>query len=185
MKLIIGLGNIGHEYENTRHNTGSVLVRTFMGKKNLVFDQSEKLFDYKMAEFDGIKVTFAALKTYMNLSGGPLKQLVDKFHVDLGDLLLCVDDINLPLGKMRIRARGSAGGHNGLESVILALGSNNFARLRLGIGRGENESSVSDHVLSKFTVKEEEIIAEMIEKGCECMETWIKEGINKAMQSCN
>ena len=145
MKLVIGLGNPGKEYSRTRHNIGFYFLDKFSEKKNIKFKKEKK---YYLAKYKSIYLLKPL--TYMNLSGTALISFRNKYKFD--DLLVIVDDVNLPFGTVRIRENGGDGGHNGLKSISEAFGSNNYKRIRIGIDRGDRD--LIDHVLSKFTREE-------------------------------
>lgn len=134
--LVVGLGNIGEEYHQTRHNIGFMAVDQFANKHNLNF-KNEKKFDCLIASStqNGYKLHIIKPTTYMNLSGGAVKKVMNYYDIPLENILIIVDDLNLELGKIRIREKGSSGGHNGLNSINSTLGNSNYKRLRIGIGK--------------------------------------------------
>lgn len=148
-KLIVGLGNIGKEYELTNHNMGFMTLDEVSSEYNLNF--KKKMCDSLVCETNikGNKVVFAKPTTYMNLSGIAVKSLVKKFNIDLKDVLIISDDIDLELSKCRLRVKGGAGGHNGLKSIIKELGSEDFARLKVGIGAPPEHMDLADYVLGR------------------------------------
>ena len=148
-KLIVGLGNIGKEYELTNHNMGFMTLDKLSDEFNLNF--KKKMCDSLVCEANikGNKVVFAKPTTYMNLSGIAVKSLVKKFNIDIKDLLIISDDIDLDLSKCRLRVKGGAGGHNGLKSIIKELGTEDFARLKVGIGAPPEYMDLADWVLGK------------------------------------
>lgn len=170
MKIIVGLGNPGKEYEKTRHNVGFMVLEEL--RKRLDFDEfkedGKKQAEISSGEFNGEKVILARPLTFMNKSGEAVQKLVSFYKIDLADLLLIYDDIDLPLGTIRVREKGSAGTHNGMKSVISVLGSQDFPRFRIGIeNRGElaaKEQDTTSFVLGKFSWKEKEIIKKSINK---------------------
>jgi PTH1 family peptidyl-tRNA hydrolase len=196
MKLIVGLGNPGEEYTRTRHNIGRRLIESIAAKEGQSF-ANKKMFKAFVAElpWDCEPVRIAYLTSYMNLSGGPLKALAEYCKVtSLKDVLVVVDDIALPFGRMRLRADGSTGGHNGLASIEGALASRDYARLRIGIGLKDEENPrqsagpgkpLHDYVLSAFTREEEERIPELLERGMEACRQWAVEPFEKAMHWVN
>lgn len=162
MKLIVGLGNIGSEYNNTRHNIGFMCIDAFASKYNGIFKEN-KAFKGSIAEIriGNEKVLLLKPRTYMNLSGDSLI-LVSKFYkIDIDDIIVINDDLDLPVGKIRFRAKGSAGGHNGLKSIINQLGTDEFKRIKVGIDRSKT-ISVVDYVLGKFSKEDLELIENTI-----------------------
>lgn len=185
MKLIVGLGNPGKEYEGTRHNIGfSVLELLSRGykarfkKERGVFSQAARI------KIEDIDVALAMPMTYMNLSGIALKALCRKYRAGLSDLLVICDDIDLELGRLRIRTGGSSGGHRGLASIIEALASSEFARLKIGIGRSCGIDA-ADYVLGKFTNREKPLLAKMLNQAVDCCRVWATEGTEKSMNIYN
>ena len=153
MKLIVGLGNIGKEYKNTRHNMGFMLVDRYLEYKNIT-DKFKEKFNamYVETTINNEKVIFIKPTTYMNNSGIAVRAFVDFYKLNSEDILVISDDLDLDLGKFRLRRNGSSGGHNGLKSIISHLGTDNFKRLRIGISNDKDD--VINYVLSKFSKKE-------------------------------
>ena len=153
MKLIVGLGNVGKEYENTRHNMGFMLVDRYLEYKNIT-DKFKEKFNamYVETTINNEKVIFIKPTTYMNNSGIAVRAFVDFYKLKSGDILVISDDLDLDLGKFRLRRNGSSGGHNGLKSIISHLGTDGFKRLRIGISNDKDD--VINYVLSKFSKKE-------------------------------
>ena len=153
MKLVVGLGNKGREYENTRHNMGFMLVDRYLQYKNIT-DKFKEKFNaiYIETTINNEKVIFIKPMTYMNNSGIAVRAFVDFYKLSSEDVLVISDDLDLDLGKFRLRRNGSSGGHNGLKSIISHLGTDNFKRLRIGISNDEDD--VINYVLSKFSKKE-------------------------------
>ena len=153
MKLIVGLGNKGREYENTRHNMGFMLVDRYLQYKNIT-DKFKEKFNamYIETTINNEKVIFIKPMTYMNNSGIAVRSFVDFYKLNNEDILVISDDLDLDLGKFRLRRNGSSGGHNGLKSIISHLGTDNFKRLRIGISNDKDD--VINYVLSKFSKKE-------------------------------
>ena len=153
MKLVVGLGNKGREYENTRHNMGFMLVDRYLQYKNIT-DKFKEKFNaiYIETTINNEKVIFIKPMTYMNNSGIAVRAFVDFYKLNSEDILVISDDLDLDLGKFRLRRNGSSGGHNGLKSIISQLGTDNFKRLRIGISNDEDD--VINYVLSKFSKKE-------------------------------
>ena len=153
MKLVVGLGNKGREYENTRHNMGFMLVDRYLQYKNIT-DKFKEKFNaiYIETTINNEKVIFIKPMTYMNNSGIAVRAFVDFYKLNSEDILVISDDLDLDLGKFRLRRNGSSGGHNGLKSIISHLGTNDFKRLRIGISNDKDD--VINYVLSKFSKKE-------------------------------
>ena len=193
MKLIVGLGNPGRGYAHNRHNVGFICLNHFAKTQGIRFDKKQGQARIGIGEVAGSKVVVARPQTYMNLSGQSVSRLVRKFNINLDNLLVIHDDLDLPLGKIRIRQGGGSGGHKGVDSIITWLGSQDFLRLRVGIGRpaitpGSTESSEADiiaYVLSDFTPGEEQIIAGVIPTVSEAILCLLTEGLITAMNKYN
>jgi PTH1 family peptidyl-tRNA hydrolase len=182
LKLIVGLGNPGSKYRGTRHNVGFDVLDEVARRANLTFETAPA--EALMARWRDRDTLLAKPITFMNDSGQAIGELLRYFKVDVGDLLVIVDEAQLPLGKLRARARGSAGGHNGLKSVIVQLGDG-FARLRLGVGRGDQRRDLADHVLSRFDGDEREEVDRMIVRAADAADTFITSGIAAVMNQYN
>ena len=193
MKLIVGLGNPGRGHAHNRHNVGFVCLNHFARMQGIRFDKKQSKARIGLGEAAGSKVVVAKPQTYMNRSGQSVRLLVDKFNVTPDNLLVIHDDLDLPLGKIRIRQGGSAGGHKGVGSIITELGSQNFTRIRVGIGRpitieGVAEISEADiiaYVLSDFTSDEKQAIAQVIPTVSEAILCLLTEGLTAAMNRYN
>lgn len=172
-RLIVGLGNPGKKYALTRHNLGFMIVQAFAKQKGWEF-KKKFLLQGEVASGveDDKKVTLFLPTTYMNLSGRAVRRAKDFSKFALVDLLVVVDDVALPFGKMRFRPAGSAGGHNGLKSIEQELGSQEYARLRVGIGTPQNEP-LESYVLSSFTQDEQRQLPQLVDKGVEALTLWI------------
>jgi PTH1 family peptidyl-tRNA hydrolase len=186
VKLIVGLGNPGAKYAGTRHNVGFAAVDEAARRASVVFETApaDALMARVRTPGSGGDVLLVKPLTFMNESGQAIGELLRYFKVDVADLLVVVDEVQLPLGKLRARARGSAGGHNGLKSVIQHVGDE-FARLRLGVGRGDSRRDLADHVLAKFDKDEAEDAARMIERATDASEVFIASGIAAVMNQFN
>jgi len=189
MKAIFGLGNPGPKYAGTRHNVGFAVLDEMARRASVGFEQAPA--DALMARVrhgagEGRleDVLLAKPLTFMNASGQAIGELLRYFKIDVADLLVVVDEVQLPLGKVRARARGSAGGHNGLKSVVQHVGDE-FARLRLGVGRGDARRDLADHVLAKFEKDEAEDVARMIERATDASEVFVTAGIAAVMNQFN
>lgn len=187
MKLIVGLGNPGREYRNTRHNVGFMVADEIATRHQLTFAMaSSQVPDAFVAKkFGTPPVMVAKPLTFMNNSGDVVAALARYYDVAVNDLLVVVDEVALPFGRLRARARGSAGGHNGLKSVIARLGTTDFPRLRLGVGRGDARRDLADHVLSKFEADEQSALGEFIARAADAAEMFAAEGIGKVMNVYN
>jgi PTH1 family peptidyl-tRNA hydrolase len=190
LKVILGLGNPGREYAATRHNVGWWLIDHLADVWH--FDGWKKARDSHVATatVDGIKVRLVKPQTYMNLSGQALRNYVRRPSWNPAkDLLVVVDEVQLPVGRLRIRARGSAGGHNGLKSVEQALGSQEYARLRIGVGPSEERKGIykdlADFVLSPFARDERDDVLSLLPSLTATVETWLRDGAEKAMNLHN
>lgn len=186
MKVITGLGNPGERYRFTRHNVGFRVVDLLADRWGLTGEgrvrEGAGLLEVHRPQPIGKVLLVKPLK-YMNRSGGPLRAALRQTDVAVAtDLLVIADDIDLPLGKLRLRRSGSAGGHNGLRDIIAAFGTDEFSRLRVGIGRA---GETTDHVLSTFTPGERELATEMVAVAADAAETWLREGIEPAMNAFN
>tara|TARA_B100000214_G_scaffold319670_1_gene254516 strand:+ start:43 stop:651 length:609 start_codon:yes stop_codon:yes gene_type:complete len=175
-KLLVGLGNPGAEYSETRHNVGFMVLEEIARKKNCSFRESKKLFGKTCEYGTGIeKRRLLMPNTYMNESGKSVRSAKDWFNFDNNQLIILVDDMDLPLGKIRVRSKGSSGGHNGLKSIINHLGTAEFKRLKIGIGppsdeKKERKSKTVSHVLGKFSKEEFIILNLIIEEIISCIE---------------
>ena len=186
MKVITGLGNPGDRYRLTRHNVGFRVVDLLADRWGLtgegrVKDGAAQL-EARRPDEDG-RVLLVKPMRYMNRSGAPLRAALRQTDVDVGsDLLVVADDIDLPLGRIRLRRSGSAGGHNGLRDIIATLGTNEFNRLRIGVGRAGEAAS---HVLATFRPDERDLATEMVAVGADAAERWLRDGIDEAMNAYN
>jgi len=186
MKVITGLGNPGERYRFTRHNVGFRVVDLLADRWGLTGQGRVKegagLLEVSRPDPVGRVLLIKPLK-YMNRSGGPLRAALRQTDVDVAaDLLVVADDIDLPLGKIRLRRSGSAGGHNGMRDIIATFGTNEFNRLRVGVGR---TGEAVDHVLATFKPDEREIADEMVAVGADAAERWLRDGIDEAMNAFN
>ena len=185
--IIAGLGNPGAQYARTRHNIG------FMAVEKLAEDwrarwATESKFAVRLARVDqdGRKILICQPQTFMNASGEAVGALASFYRVELQNLLVVLDDADLPLGTVRLRPEGSSGGHHGLESIQQHLGTTQFARLRLGIGRDDPASrEITDYVLSQFRTNESELLGKVLTRACRQIECWLAEGILSAMNRFN
>src|SRR5258708_25018209 len=172
--LVVGLGNPGAEYARTRHNAGFLAVERLAGRWRLEWSY-EKKFNVRLArgEHGRSRVVLGEPQTYMNSSGEAVGALVRFYQVPLGRLLVVVDDADLPLGELRMRPGGSAGGHHGLESIEERLGTREYARLRIGIGRRNGQREITSHVLGRFNAAEAALMDKVINVASDQMECWL------------
>ena len=183
MKAIVGLGNPGEKYRGTRHNIGFAVVDELARRANVTFESAPA--DALVARIRTPEsVLLVKPMTFMNLSGQAVGELLRYFKIDVPDVLVILDEAQMPLAKLRARARGSAGGHNGLKSVIAHLGDE-FARLRLGVGRGDDRRDLADHVLSRFDTDEAAEVERMIARAADASDTFITSGIAAVMNGFN
>ena len=185
MKLIVGLGNPGRRYAGTRHNIGFEVLDLIAERHGVAWESAPRGIEALMARWRVAETTLGKPLTFMNLSGHAVLGLQQFFKIELQDLLIVVDEINLELGRLRTRGAGSAGGHNGLKSVIEVLGTDAFARLRIGVGRGDARRDLADHVLTKFDPDEREDVAEMTARAADAVELFIAEGVAPVMNRYN
>lgn len=184
MKLIIGLGNPGKEYENTRHNTGFMVLDRLSEKLNIEMTQNKFKGLYGKSKYKGEDVILLKPQTYMNLSGESVRQVMDFFKINQEDILVIYDDLDMPVGKLRLRQSGSAGGHNGIKNIIAHLNSQDFKRIRVGIDR-HKYMNVADYVLSRFSKVESEAIEQGIENAANAVLDYLDNDFNHAMNYYN
>jgi PTH1 family peptidyl-tRNA hydrolase len=192
MKLIVGLGNPGRGYANNRHNVGFVCVNHFARTQGIRFDRKQGKARIGSGEVAGSKIVLAKPQTYVNLSGQSVSRLIKRFNINLNDLIVIHDDLDLPLGKIRISHGSSSGGHKGVDSIISCLDSQDFTRLRVGIGRpatgGLAEASEIDivaYVLSDFTPDEKQVIVRVTPVVTEAILCLLSQGLAVAMNKYN
>lgn len=183
--LIVGLGNPGREYENTRHNVGFWTIDELARRGGVSVTKLERRALTADAMLSGKRVLLAKPQTFMNHSGEAVRQLLDFYKIDLTRMIVINDDIDIPLGTVRIRKEGSHGGQNGLRSIIQHVGSSDFARIRLGIGRPSGRRDPSSHVLSAFRGDDEITARQMVDRAANAVETWLTDGIDLTMTRWN
>lgn len=185
MKLVVGLGNPGKKYDGTRHNVGFAVIDSLSGAPGVASFQDR--FDADVAEWHeaGEKILLMKPQTFMNLSGRAVRAAVDFYQIELADVLVICDDMALPLGKLRFRARGTHGGHNGLRDIQQHLGTTDYARLRIGVDVPGEEKDAIGHVLGKFKPSEKPAIADAISLAGQGVMTWVGQGIQKCMNQYN
>jgi peptidyl-tRNA hydrolase, PTH1 family len=185
MRLIVGLGNPGSEYEWTPHNLGFLAMDELARRAGIRITRPEAKSQVGRGELAGQEVILAKPQTMMNLSGVAVRMLLDKYECDPSQLLVISDEVALPWGMLRIRERGSAGGHNGLKSVIGAIGTNEFIRVRLGVGPEKVWGDLSDYVLCPMGRAEREMAAQLVDDASKAVETILKDGVGSAMTQFN
>jgi PTH1 family peptidyl-tRNA hydrolase len=186
VKLIAGLGNPGREYAGTRHNVGFEVMDLLARRHQLSWpaklDGSSVEARWRRPDAD---VLIVKPLTYMNLSGRAVSDLARFYKIELPDVLVVADDVNLPLGRLRARASGSEGGHNGLRSIAESFGTIDYARLRIGVGRGDVRRDLADHVLARFEPDERAGIEDAIARAADAVEVWISDGLARVMNTFN
>lgn len=185
MKLVAGLGNPGAKYRGTRHNVGFDVIDLVAERHGLAFASSPA--DAVEARWRRPDDTVLLVKplTFMNLSGAAVGALSRFYRVEIADLLIVCDDVNLPLGRLRARAGGSEGGHNGLRSIAETLGTIDYARLRIGVGRGDMRRDLADHVLARFEPDEASGIEAAVARAADAVDMWVSDGLAKTMNAFN
>jgi peptidyl-tRNA hydrolase, PTH1 family len=183
--LIVGLGNPGKKYEATRHNVGFRTVEELARRYGLTFGKTERKAQVASGVIRGKKVILAKPQTFMNVSGEAVRALVDFYKVPLERLVVVHDDLDIPFGTLRLRASGSAGGQNGMKSIIQHLGTQNFARVRYGIGRPPGRMNPADYVLTGFTGDDQITARLIVDRAADAVETWLTDGIDLAMTRYN
>ena len=185
MKLVVGLGNPGPKYAGTRHNVGFDAVDLVARRHGLEWAAAPRGAEALVANWRMFGAIVAKPLTFMNLSGAAVVPLLQFYKIEIADLLVVVDEVQLETGRIRIRPSGSAGGHNGLKSIIGSLGTDAFSRLRIGVGRGDTRRNLADHVLARFEADEQELIADAIERAAGASEAFIADGVADAMNRFN
>ena len=191
LKLLVGLGNPGSDYNKTRHNVGFMVLEELSRKNNCIFRESKKLFGKTCEYGTGIEKTRLLMpNTYMNESGKSVRSAKDWFDLENHQLIILVDDMDLPLGKIRVRSKGSSGGHNGLKSIINHLGTAEFKRLKIGIGppsdlQKERKSKTVSHVLGRFSKEEFKILESIIKEIISCIDLITSENWEKITTRLN
>lgn len=184
MKLIVGLGNPEPKYDGTRHNTGFRFVDSFLKKNNYILKKEKfnglyDIFDYKQE-----KIIVLKPQSYMNLSGEVVKKFVDYFKIRIEDIIIIHDDIDIPCGKLRIRYKGSSGGHNGLKNIALHLGTNEYKRIKIGVNN-ENKKDVIDFVLGKFNEEDNKKIDLLCENAKTIIDDYLNDSFENFMNKYN
>ncbi|MBF2063035.1 MAG: aminoacyl-tRNA hydrolase [Calothrix sp. C42_A2020_038] len=189
-QLIVGLGNPEPKYDQTRHNIGFAAIDALCRAWKISVSENKKFHgEYGEGTVNGDKIRLLKPLTYMNRSGQSIQAVTKWYKLEPESVLVIYDDMDLPLGKTRLRLSGSAGGHNGMKSTIAHLGTDNFPRLRIGIGRPKNEvvedTGTISHVLGRFNATESQLMEEVLDFVVENVELCIKQGVEKAMNRCN
>jgi PTH1 family peptidyl-tRNA hydrolase len=200
VKLIVGLGNPGRQYEGTRHNVGFEAVDLLARRHGLTWAAAPRGIDALSCKWNaapssvsgvsgaepwGTPTLVAKPLTFMNRSGEAIVGLLQFYKIDVADLLVVVDEVQLEVGRIRLRPSGSAGGHNGLKSIVQSLGTDAFARLRIGVGRGDERMDLADHVLARVEPAEQPVVAEAIGRAADAAERFVEEGVAAAMNRFN
>jgi PTH1 family peptidyl-tRNA hydrolase len=183
--LVAGLGNPGSEYAGNRHNVGFRCVERLASAHQLSFDRRQKRASLCLGTILERSVILVKPRTFMNRSGYAVAALARFYRVPLARVLVVYDDLDLPLGTTRMRPSGGSGGHRGMQSIISQLRSRDFARLRIGIGRPPGRMDPADYVLRDFSVDEETLVGETLERAVAAIETWLRDGIDEAMNLGN
>lgn len=185
VKLIIGLGNPGKPYEHTRHNIGFDVIDELANRWNAPLNQTKFNGMYATVHRPEGKVILLKPLTYMNLSGECVRPLMDYFDIEIEDIIVIYDDLDLETGKLRLRGKGSAGGHNGIKSLIQHLGTQEFNRIRVGVSRPPAGIKVADYVLGKFSKEDQPIVKEAVEKSCDAVEAALTKPFLEVMNKFN
>lgn len=185
MYLIVGLGNPEEEYSNTRHNMGFCVVNELAKQNNIEISKEKFEALYGSGIIEGQKVLFIKPQTYMNLSGQAVKAFIDFYKIDMNKLIIIYDDMDTQPGEIRIRKQGTAGGHNGMKSIINELNTTSFPRIRIGIGRPEHEGDYINYVIQKISKQEIDKLQPGIDKAVQAIGEILKNNIDKAMNKFN
>jgi PTH1 family peptidyl-tRNA hydrolase len=183
--LIVGLGNIGPEYADTRHNIGFMVLDALSKASNIVFDQNKRYGAIAEMRLKNKQLVLLKPATYMNLSGNAVRYWLQKEKIELENLLIVVDDLALPFGSLRLKTKGSDAGHNGLKNIQEMLETNNYNRLRFGIGNDFSPGRQIDFVLSPFAGEEQNLLTERIDKAVEIVKSFCLAGVNNTMNQYN
>ncbi|SFG37076.1 peptidyl-tRNA hydrolase [Halobacillus alkaliphilus] len=185
MKCIVGLGNPGKKYAKTRHNIGFMILDELVKQNQWSLEQTKFRGIYTTEHVNGEKILLLKPQTFMNLSGESLVQFMNFFDLEADDILVVYDDLDLPPGKIRLRKKGGHGGHNGIRNIIDHLGTKEFNRLRVGVGRPDGPVSVVDYVLGTFTKQEQGAVSESIDAAVKACEAWMTQPFNEVMNDFN
>ena len=185
MKCIVGLGNPGKKYEDTRHNIGFMVIDELLQRHHWELNHTKFKGQYALEHYQGEKVLLLKPQTYMNLSGESIRPLMDFYQISMEDVLVVYDDLDLPLGKIRLRQKGGHGGHNGIRSTIDHLGMKEFKRLRVGVGRPSGPIPVVDHVLGSFSKEQQEDKIISVKESADACEAWLEKSFVDVMNAFN
>jgi PTH1 family peptidyl-tRNA hydrolase len=185
MKLVVGLGNPGAKYDGTRHNVGFAAVDLLAKRHGAVWEAAPRGIEALVARWRVADAVFAKPLTFMNLSGTAIVGLLQFYKIAAEDLLVVVDEVQIESGRIKVNPDGSAGGHNGLKSVIESLGGGSFARLRIGVGRGDSRRDLADHVLARFDAGERGIMEDSVARAADAVEAFVGDGLAAAMNRFN
>ena len=186
MKLIVGLGNPGSEYRDTRHNVGFMVVDALVDRWRVADQWREKFEALQIKTVRGDEqVIIAKPLTFMNLSGQAVQALAGFYKIEPADVFVVTDDVALPVGRLRARREGGAGGHNGLKSIIQSLATQAFPRMRVGVGRGDGRRDLADHVLGRFEADERDTVSAAVLRAADATEMFLSEGIGRVMNAFN
>lgn len=185
MKCIVGLGNPGKKYKDTRHNIGFMVIEELLHRYHWDLNKTKFNGKYALEHVESEKVILLQPQTYMNLSGESIRSIMDFYNMDVEDVLVIYDDLDLPTGKIRLRQKGGHGGHNGIRSTIDHLGTKDFKRLRIGVGRPTTSIQVVDYVLGSFSKAQQEDVAEGIKKSADACEAWLEKPFIEVMNEFN
>ena len=185
MKLIAGLGNPGRDYAGTRHNIGFGVITRISDQYNIPLSSKEHKAVCGKGFIGGEKVILAQPQTYMNLSGESVRSIADYYKIEPEDIIIAFDDIDLEVGQLRVRRKGSAGGHNGIKSIIQHLGTNEFPRVKVGVGAKPEGGDLVRHVLGRFSREDEKAMGEVLDLAVEAVELIVTEGVDSAMNRYN
>lgn len=183
--LVVGLGNPGEKYQHTRHNMGFLTVDLLAEKLGVKLNKVKFKAAYNLVNFAGTKCLVMKPQTYMNLSGEAVREAAQFYKIPTDHVLVIYDDISLPVGKLRVRPTGSAGGHNGIKNIIAHLGTQDFPRIKIGVGAPGNSGEMVDHVIGVPSQAERKVLAEMFEQAIQAAECIITQGCQKAMNEFN
>lgn len=185
VKWFVGLGNPGREYEKTRHNVGFWVIDELSRRFNIPLNQSKFRGVYGTGVINGEKVYLLKPLTYMNLSGECVRPFMDYFKLPVEDMVVIYDDLDTPAGKLRLREKGSAGGHNGMKSIIAHIGTQEYNRVRFGIGRPKNAQPVPDYVLSPFSKEDVPFVEKTVERSADACEAFLSMPFTRVMNKYN
>lgn len=183
--VIVGLGNPGNKYENTRHNIGFITIDAISKKYGIKVDRIKYKALVGEGEIGGEKVLLVKPQTFMNLSGESVREIAQWYKLPIENIIVIYDDADLSVGTIRVRPKGSSGTHNGMKSIIYQLQSDQFPRIRIGIGKAPDEWDLADYVLGRFNSEEAEQIGEAVVRAADAVKTLISSGVNAAMNLFN